>query len=83
MTPSRVALRAVQTQELLLWGSGGFWQLCLCKEGLRAPSFGVRMDDLGCSAPQQLHPKLFPPCGQPGSCLCAQQVMLGRAEGGG
>lgn len=83
MTPSRVALRAVQTEELLCWGSGGFWQRWLCREGLRALSFGVRMANLGCLAPQQLHPELFPQCGQPGSCLCSEQMVLGEGRGGG
>lgn len=81
MTPSRVALGAVQTEESLRGGSGGFWQRWLCREGLRALSFGVRMAVLGCFAPQQLHPKLFPRCGQPGSCLCSEQTVLGRGRG--
>lgn len=81
MTPSRVALRAVQTEELLRSGSGGFWQLWQCREGLRAPRFGVRMASLGRFAPQQPHPKLFPQCGQPGSCLNWEQMMLGEGRG--
>lgn len=83
MTPSRVALGAVQTEESLRGGSGGFWQRWLCREGLRALSFGVRMAVLGCFAPQQLHPKLFPHVGSQARVSVQSRGCWGRAEGGG
>lgn len=81
MTPRRAALGAVQTEELLRWGSGGFWQRWLCREGLRALSVGVRRAISGCFAPQKLHPEWFPPCEQPGCSLCSEQTVLGQGRG--
>lgn len=62
----------------------GLWGLLAAlavQGGAESPELWGQNGQFGVFGTPALHPELFPQCGQPGSCLCSEQMVQGEGRG--